>query len=114
MDNETILAVRNPTNRIGGPYAVVKKHIMQEWAIVALGWREDDVEHPKLGIRYFGPNKSIDFPKIGDKSAWLILPDALHSGVLLGLHLESMVHYQVLQFLNGTISGQQLRERLTR
>lgn len=112
MDNETILAVRNPSNRIGGPYAVVCKHIKQEWAIAALGWREHDIEHPTLGIRYFGSNESMDFPKIGDKSAWLLLPDALHRGVLFGLHLESLVHYNVLQFLNGAISGQQLRERL--
>ena len=114
MDNETILAVRSPSNRVGGPYAVVYKHIEQKWAIVALSWREDDVERPTLGIRYFGPNESTDFPRIGDKSAWLLLPDALHRGILLSLHLEPMVHYNVLQFLDEAISGQQLRERLTR
>ena len=97
MDNKTILAVRNPRNRVGGPYAVVYKHIEQAWAIVALNWRAEDVERPTLGIRYFGPNES-DFPKIGDKSAWLLLPDALHRGVLLTLHLEPMVHYNFCSF----------------
>lgn len=113
MDNEAILAVRNPSHRVGGPYAVVHKHIKQEWAIVALSWKKDDVERPTLGIRYFGPNASTDFPMIGDESAWLLLPDELHRGVLLSLNLEAMVHYNVLQFLDAAISGQQLRERLT-
>ena len=115
MDNEQILAATAPENLVIAIYGVVDKDIEKGWAIVALGWRNGKgEEEPRLGIRYFSTEQSTDFPKTANRErAWLILPEELHMGILCGLRLKTVVYYNVLKFLSGDQSGDQLHEALS-
>ena len=110
MENDMILSVNSPRDGVGGPYAVVYKDDRELWAIVALDW----YENPTLGMRWFPSpeDKGKGYPTAAGRPVWFIIPGPLHRAILAGLPLDTTTYYHVLQFLTGTISGEQLQESI--
>ena len=112
LSDKTILSIKSPLKDVDGPYVVVYKHDKETWAIVALGWGENKT--PSLGIRWFPPS-SEDQSKGGHptgrgRPVWFIIPGALHKGILASLPLDVPTYTHIMQFLTGTISGEELQK----
>ena len=101
-----ILDINSPRKRIHGPWYVIARGTSR-WALVALNW--DD--RPALGIRWFyGPSGT---PISSSYATWFIVPDDLQNILLKGLNLSKDITTEVENFLAGTISGQELQNKLT-
>ena len=98
-DNENILNINTPKNKLGGPYSVVYKNTENRWVIVALDWDGE----PRLGIRWFWGNSGS--PTSRGYPSWFIVPDELTKMILAGLPLNHKYSTRIDQFLNGDISG---------
>lgn len=75
-NNQQILSLKSPRNRLDGPFVVVTKNLHKRWAIVALRW---DGKTNGLGIRWFHGNVGNPFSR---RPTWLIIPEELHEGVI--------------------------------
>ena len=105
-DND-ILSIKAPKNRVKGPYVVVDKDTEKHWAIVALDWDG----HPALAIRWFDGSRGT--PISFGHPIWLVIPDKLHQAVLDELLLEdSCKKKNIICFLENEIDGDKLYENI--
>lgn len=102
LDDNEIMAIDSPRDRVHGPYVVVHKDLEERWAIVAMHFDEK----PTLGIRWFWGSGGTPFSR---QATWFIQPDALQNAMLN--RVCSSVKHSVLvkRFLAGEISGNQLK-----
>ncbi|MEM7656578.1 MAG: hypothetical protein AAF399_10650 [Bacteroidota bacterium] len=101
-NDQNILAINSPKDRVGGPYKVVYKDTVDRWAIVALDWEGK----PTLGIRWFWGNGGNPFSS--GHPIWLVIPSQLLHTTLTGLPLAYGFRKKIEDFLAGKISGSQL------
>lgn len=105
-DDNKILQINAPKDRVGGPYTVVFKNIKERWAIVALKWDGQ----PRLGIRWFGGNSGI--PSGFGHGEWFIIPTSISKNILCGLPIDHALSCRIEEFLSGKIEGDDLRRTL--
>ena len=104
MTNDAeILQIQSPRTSVDGPYAVVYKDLTDRWAIVALDWDEK----PRLGIRWFWGNGGNPFSSA--HPIWLVIPPTLSKSILEGLQIENSFSNKIYDFLEGKITGQNLK-----
>ena len=109
MSNLDILTIDSPSTKVDGPWIVVYKDTANRWAIVALDWEGK----PRLGIRWFYGNSGT--PISSSYATWFILPDDLIPSIisgLVGLYVSAHVCNEVQQYVQGKITGPELREHL--
>jgi len=104
-NDEEILNITSPKDRLKGPYVVVYKNIQEEWAIVAFDW--DSV--PSLGIRWFYGEKGN--PISNFQPTWFIIPLTLANAVLNGLPLDFQFRNKLNCFLANKITSEQLKKK---
>ena len=102
-DNDAILKINSPKNRVGGPYLVVQKSIAERWAIVAMEWDKK----PALAIRWFHGNRGN--PLSFSHPTWVVIPFVLCKGILLSLSLDTELRDKIDDFLNQKLSGNDLK-----
>lgn len=101
-DDNNILSLNSPRASVGGPYKVVYKELEERWAIVAMDWNGE----PCLGMRWFWGNGGNPFSS--GNPIWLVVPNSLSNSILNGLPLNFKFYTQIVDFLAGKISGNQL------
>ena len=110
-NNEKILEIKSPKKLVKGPYAVVynpyaEGHKDQRWVIVAFDWYNE----PRLGIRWFWEKNG--FPNSRGIPTWFVIPPMLVESILNDLHLDAHFRDNLNQFLEGKISGEQLKKKI--
>ena len=109
MSDSDILKIDSPSQRVEGPWIVVHKDITNRWAIVALDWDGK----PSLGIRWFYGNSGT--PISSSYATWFIIPEDLVPSIMsgfVGLYVSARVLSEVQQYVQGEITGSELREHL--
>lgn len=102
-DDQKILEINSPRDKLSGPYAVVFKNIEERWAVVAFDWDGE----PRLGIRWFWGNGGNPFSS--GHGTWLVIPPSLSKNILSGLPIDHAFSGRLDNFLCGTINGEQLQ-----
>ncbi len=103
-DDNEILKLNSPKQSCRGPFVCVGKDLSQRWAVVALEWDNS----PELAMRWF--TGGIGTPASSGRPLWCILPNAFHDGVINGINLPPEREQLLKRFLNGEISGTDLRD----
>jgi len=101
-DDTKILRIRSPKSSVGGPYAVVYKHLEERWVIVAMDWEGK----PGLGIRWFWGNGGNPFSSA--HPTWLVIPSELCMAILNGLPLDLTFRRRLEGYLGGEVDGESL------
>lgn len=103
-NDDEILKINSPKNKVGGPYFVIFKETQERWAIVALKWDNQ----PRLGIRWFFGNGGNPFST--GYPIWLIIPPQLSLGILSTLPIEFKFRKVIEDFLSlGTFNSNILK-----
>ena len=105
LDNDNrILEIKSPKERVGGPHVVVFKNLDERWAIVAMDWDGE----PRVGIRWFWGNGGHPFSSA--HPTWLVVPPSLSQGILSELPLEPEFSRRLEKYLTGRMSGSDLAQ----
>lgn len=107
-DDNKILQINSPKEKLSGPYTVVFKNIEERWAIVAFDWyKEPGIKEPHLGIRWFWGSGGTPFSS--GHGTWLVIPQSLSRNILSGLPIDHIFSGKIDDFLCGKITGDKLR-----
>jgi hypothetical protein len=101
-NDDEILKINSPKDKVNGPYKVIYKDLSERWAIVALDWNKK----PQLGIRWFWGNGGNPFSSA--HPIWLVIPSALTKNILSGLPIDHQLSGRIDDFLCGKITGPEL------
>ena len=109
-DDGQILRINTPKSNLRGPWLVVKKNLLEHWALVILSWKDPNETDfkPRLGLRWFYGTAGT--PSVRGLATWLILPKEMSKIILDNLSIEVDIRQKANDILSGKFSIQELEQ----